>query len=697
LGKLAIVFAALSGNGVDAFWRMNCGVIQTGRIDPIVTPGGISSHVHKIAGGYNIGLNSSYEDMTNSKCTSCEIGADKSAYWTPQLYYRHANGKFQDVPNSGMTVYYLGRGDNRDSIQPFPAGFRMLSGNALARSYDNTTMTYNNGRPVADRVSFNCLDSTTQYPETPNMIHTKCSNGLRAQIQFQSCWNGVDLYKTDNSHVAYMSTIDNGVCPPSHPVQLVHLFFEVLYGVAQIDTTDGGQFMFAYGDPTGFGFHGDFLNGWDPEVLAPALKQCANVDNAGQISACAPLAASDSSQYSYNCAERPSLINEPVVGMLDKLPGCINITPGPSDASVSDITCGPGTTSPSVNPFTLSTPSQAAVMPQVNARTNSWTYMGCANEPSGQRALAAFSYTNSGMTTAMCQTYCASKSQSLAGVEYGSECYCGNALSSGSSLGGANCTTLNSMVCAGNSTEFCGGPARLQVFSVTVPSTGPSVPAVGAVAGDFVYAGCANENSTTPNRALSGASYSNNTVTNDQCGAYCSALNFQYFGTEYGTECYCGNSLKGGSTLSQTGCSMACSGSLSSNSPFAQYNNTCGGSNRLSVWKNSKYQTTAVVPSVGSYVSQGCYYEASANGGSGRALTGASFSSSSMTVEGCVSFCAGKNMGLAAVEYSTECYCGTVLQTGSSPATDGLCNMACGGNKQEYCGGPNRLNVYKSS
>ncbi|TKA58194.1 hypothetical protein B0A49_13690, partial [Cryomyces minteri] len=127
LGKLAIVFAALSGNGVDAFWRMNCGVIQTGRIDPIVTPAEISSHVHKIAGGYNIGLNSSYEDMTNSKCTSCEIGADKSAYWTPQLYYRHANGKFQDVPNSGMTVYYFGRGDNRNNIQPFPAGFRMLS------------------------------------------------------------------------------------------------------------------------------------------------------------------------------------------------------------------------------------------------------------------------------------------------------------------------------------------------------------------------------------------------------------------------------------------------------------------------------------------------------------------------------------------------------------------------------------------
>jgi len=34
----------------SAFWRMSCGIIQTGRIDPIVSPGKVASHVHKIAG-----------------------------------------------------------------------------------------------------------------------------------------------------------------------------------------------------------------------------------------------------------------------------------------------------------------------------------------------------------------------------------------------------------------------------------------------------------------------------------------------------------------------------------------------------------------------------------------------------------------------------------------------------------------------
>lgn len=34
----------------NAFWRMNCGTVQLSRIDPIVSPGGVSGHVHILAG-----------------------------------------------------------------------------------------------------------------------------------------------------------------------------------------------------------------------------------------------------------------------------------------------------------------------------------------------------------------------------------------------------------------------------------------------------------------------------------------------------------------------------------------------------------------------------------------------------------------------------------------------------------------------
>jgi hypothetical protein len=227
LGHLAILTLTLL-NFVDSYWRMSCGLVQTGRIDPVISPGSVSGHVHKISGANTLNANSTYESLQNSRCTSCEVQKDLSGYWTPQLYFEHANGSFEEVSQGvGTVVYYLGRG-NVSIIKPFPPGFRMLSGNAMARSYDSVTLTApTGGRPIADRVSFACISSKGGSPQTHNITNTDCDGGLRAQINFPSCWDGKNLYMQNQSHVAYMSQIDNGVCPPSHPIQFVHLFFEL--------------------------------------------------------------------------------------------------------------------------------------------------------------------------------------------------------------------------------------------------------------------------------------------------------------------------------------------------------------------------------------------------------------------------------------------------------------------------------------
>ncbi len=54
---MVLVTKALSGlvfilsfDIVDAFWRMVCGTIQTGRVDPVISPGTISGHCHTLAG-----------------------------------------------------------------------------------------------------------------------------------------------------------------------------------------------------------------------------------------------------------------------------------------------------------------------------------------------------------------------------------------------------------------------------------------------------------------------------------------------------------------------------------------------------------------------------------------------------------------------------------------------------------------------
>ena len=98
----------------------------------------------------------------------------------------------------------------------------------------------------------------------------------------------------------------------------------------------------------GFGFHGDFLNGWDPNVQTAAIAQCAGTAD-GVIADCPPLAAVDDQHTSGDCPEQPQLVNEPTRGMIDKLPGCITITPGPEEATSADMNCPPGTVPPTVN------------------------------------------------------------------------------------------------------------------------------------------------------------------------------------------------------------------------------------------------------------------------------------------------------------------------------------------------------------
>ncbi len=106
----------------------------------------------------------------------------------------------------------------------------------------------------------------------------------------------------------------------------------VLYMTNSIDQTGGGQFVFSNGDTTGYGFHGDFVNGWDQTVQTEAVQDCLYTDNGGVISACSSLVPSDDVNFPRDCPEQPSVYNEPVHGTLSALPGCNPITSGPDPA-----------------------------------------------------------------------------------------------------------------------------------------------------------------------------------------------------------------------------------------------------------------------------------------------------------------------------------------------------------------------------
>lgn len=94
---------------------------------------------------------------------------------------------------------------------------------------------------------------------------------------------------------------------------------------------------------------------------------------------------------------------------------------------------------------------------------------------------------------------------------------------------------------------------------------------------------------------------------------------------------------------------------------------------------------------VGNYTYDGCYTD-----GSPRTLGKYAFSMANMTVEACVAGCSAKGYAKAGAEYSTQCFCDVVIGSGGALVGDGQCNMVCGGDGRELCGGSSRLSVYST-
>jgi len=122
------------------------------------------------------------------------------------------------------------------------------------------------------------------------------------------------------------------------------LTITVLYWTNDIDQSAGGQFVFAQGDTTGYGFHGDFLNGWDIDVQTAAVADCLYVDNGGVASVCPALAANDDVNFPRDCLPQPPLNDEPVLCLLSRLPGCNPVTSGPESAP--QVMCGVNSNTP---------------------------------------------------------------------------------------------------------------------------------------------------------------------------------------------------------------------------------------------------------------------------------------------------------------------------------------------------------------
>ncbi|KAJ6262274.1 hypothetical protein Dda_3081 [Drechslerella dactyloides] len=279
--SLSLAALALLGSGVDAFWRMQCGApVVIDRVDPIVFPGQVDGHVHNVMGGVNFGKTVTTKQLKASKCTSCQVEPDKSNYWVPALYFQFKNGSYMPVPQKdGMLVYYIPeRGAKYGEVLPFPENFGMIAGDPKLQTYDESNAKGSEARMRQDAIGFTCLNyksSTTEgfanHRNLPEMSKlATCVDGLRADINFPSCWNGKLDSPNHRDHMAYPDGLEDGKCPETHPKRLITLKFEVSFMVATFASEDG-EFIWSTGDKTGYSYHGDFYNGWDEKVLKTAM------------------------------------------------------------------------------------------------------------------------------------------------------------------------------------------------------------------------------------------------------------------------------------------------------------------------------------------------------------------------------------------------------------------------------------------
>ncbi|KAI9795784.1 MAG: hypothetical protein M1833_006805 [Piccolia ochrophora] len=347
--NLPVWLVLVSTGIVHADWRLECRA-RTGlaRIDPLMQFGRASQHVHAIFGGNNFGVSSSNDDLRSSSCTSCKTLQDKSAYWSPALYFEHEGTKqyeLVDQPGGGdLAVYYFLRSGGKQTIEAFPPDFRMIAGDSMQRSYSGGTGPQSSQDQRSGKaLGFNCLNYNLNSPgPKPTPEDTldrqgfpedwqRCKDGIRFELVFPSCWNGQSDSDDHRSHVAYPDTVQDGSCPEGFNKRLPTMLFESIW-TTQKFIGKPGRFVIANGDPTGYGYHGDFMNGWDQGTLQQAIANCKS--QGGDLGSCGVFTPNlEPAMRSCSLKSPAELANEDCKGPRQGLPGGVQVSTGPGRAS----------------------------------------------------------------------------------------------------------------------------------------------------------------------------------------------------------------------------------------------------------------------------------------------------------------------------------------------------------------------------
>ena len=259
--------AKLHGNN---FWS-NCRFSHSAGDDPIVLPGhpGLS-HRHTFFGNVSTNAYSTLARLRRA-ATTCKPAADRAAYWVPSLM---RNGR--EIRPAKAQLYYVVLGYRQ--MRAFPAGLRMVAGDAHALRPQSTVVTYWDcvgGPGIRTRPSptppARCgTASGTVLMGRPGSTKpvrrtVRANTQLELHVYFPDCWDGTHLDSLDHkSHMAYSRDF---VCPRTHPVKVPQIRLMIRYPITSgrgATLSSGGQLS----------AHADFFNAWNERVLAKLVADC---------------------------------------------------------------------------------------------------------------------------------------------------------------------------------------------------------------------------------------------------------------------------------------------------------------------------------------------------------------------------------------------------------------------------------------
>lgn len=266
-------------DGSGAF-RTHCLESHDSHDDPLVFPGQTgAAHHHLFFGNPIVDARTNVADLNEADRTTCDGGTlNRSAYWVPALYdVQGARIAYVDPLFYYKTGYHVPAA----SIQPPPEGLRMIAGNAHATAPQGThVVKFRCASWQSEQEWFDPGDPLDHVDVLPDCAPDDL---LEVRVVFPQCWDGRNLSAPDNqSHMAYPSrakppVAGTGACPASHPVAIPEISYNfAIYVTAETGPPLTWRFSSDRPDATapGVSLHADWMNGWDPEIMAMIVENC---------------------------------------------------------------------------------------------------------------------------------------------------------------------------------------------------------------------------------------------------------------------------------------------------------------------------------------------------------------------------------------------------------------------------------------